>query len=144
MKEFKLIVAGGRDFNNYELLRRALFAIADVELADREVSIVSGMARGADALGVRFARENNVKLHEFPADWDRHGKCAGFIRNHAMGDVADGLLAFWDGQSKGTNDMIQYMQSKSKLVNIVNYYRKAHRCALSFPFFNLFWSTYVN
>jgi len=121
MKEFKLIVAGGRDFNNYELLRRALFAIADVELADREVSIVSGMARGADALGVRFARENNVKLHEFPADWDRHGKCAGFIRNHAMGDVADGLLAFWDGQSKGTNDMIQYMQSKSKLVNIVNY-----------------------
>ena len=119
--EFKLIVAGGRDFNDAVLLERVLIALADVDYADMALSIVSGMARGADALGYQFAQANGVKCYEFPADWDTHGKRAGFIRNKQMGDFADGLLAFWDRKSRGTSDMISYMQSLTKPVHIVYY-----------------------
>jgi hypothetical protein len=118
---FKLIVAGGRDYTDYEHLSRVLFAMADVEFADKEVSIVSGMARGADRLAVRFAKDNYVDLHEFPADWHQYGKRAGFMRNAQMGDFADGLLAFWDGQSKGTAQMISYMKKLNKFVHVINY-----------------------
>ena len=118
--EFKLIVAGGRDFNDAVLLERVLIALADVDYADMALSIVSGMARGADALGYQFAQANGVKCYEFPADWDTHGKRAGFIRNKQMGDSADGLLAFWNGSS-GTEHMISYMQSLTKPVHIVYY-----------------------
>lgn len=121
MKEFKLIVAGGRDFNDAEHLSRVLFAMADVEFADYAVSIVSGMARGADALGYQFAKTNHVKAYEFPAHWDKYGKRAGFMRNAEMGKMADGLLAFWDGKSRGTNHMINFMKSLNKPVTIIRY-----------------------
>jgi hypothetical protein len=121
MNEFKLIVAGGRDFLNYELLSRTLFAMADVEFADREVSIVSGLARGADALAVQFAQENHVVCHMFPANWGAFAKGAGFRRNSEMAKFSDGLLAFWDGKSKGTDHMIQTMQAASKPVIVVQY-----------------------
>lgn len=121
MQEFKLIVAGGRDFNDYDLLSRVLIAMADVELADKAVSIVSGMARGADRLAVQFAREHGVKLYEFPADWDSYGKYAGYYRNKKMGNFSDGLLAFWDGKSRGTKHMIEYMQGLGKPVQVVEY-----------------------
>ena len=121
MKEFKLIVAGGRDFNDYELLSRVLFAMSDVEFADREVSIVSGMANGADYLGFKFSKENHVVCHSMRADWDKYGKAAGFIRNKAMAEFSDGLLAFWDGRSKGTAHMIKTMQDMGKPVHIIRY-----------------------
>jgi len=117
---FKLIVAGGRDYTDYEHLSRVLFAMADVEFADKEVSIVSGMARGADTLAARFAKDNYVDLHKFPADWHKYGKVAGFHRNMQMGDFADGLLAFWNG-SKGTLHMINYMKRLNKFVHVINY-----------------------
>lgn len=120
MDEYKLIVAGGRDFADYPRLSSIVYAMADVELADKAVSIVSGMARGADALGYRFAKEHNVQCYEFPADWDKYGKRAGFVRNAQMGDFADGLLAFWNG-SNGTGNMIAYMKTLGKPVTVVNY-----------------------
>lgn len=119
--EYKLIVAGSRGFNDYDLMCRVLMAMGDVELADRTVSIVSGMARGADALAVRFAAEHNVKLHKFPANWNGLGKRAGFIRNTQMGNFADGLLAFWDGKSNGTRHMVDYMHQLKKPVHLITY-----------------------
>jgi hypothetical protein len=78
------------------------------------------MARGADALGYQFAKTNNIMVYEFPADWSQ-GKSAGFKRNAQMGDFSDGLLAFWDGQSRGTKGMIEYMQRLGKPVHVVRY-----------------------
>lgn len=121
MQEFKLIVAGGRDFNNSEVLSRTICQLAHGEYANMAISIVSGMARGADSLGYLFAIKHNVVKYQFPADWNQYGKRAGMIRNKAMGDFADGLLAFWDGQSRGTKQMIEYMRSLGKPVHIVNY-----------------------
>lgn len=121
MREYKLIVAGGRDFNDANLLSQTLMGLS-AEAGDAVcISIVSGMARGADMLGFQFAREHNVKCYQFPADWSQYGKRAGFIRNKQMGDFADGLLAFWDGESRGTKQMIEYMQSLGKPTYVIRY-----------------------
>jgi len=121
MNQFKLIVAGGREFNNYQRLSVELSNLAMGVYADKAISIVSGMARGADHLAVRFARNNGVTLHEFWADWDKLGKRAGFARNADMAVFADGLLAFWDGQSSGTKHMIDTMQRMGKPVHVIQY-----------------------
>lgn len=121
MKEFKLIVAGGRDFNNYEMLQREIISLANGTYSHCMVSIVSGMARGADKLAVNFANAHDVQLYEFPADWNANGKAAGFIRNREMAKFADGLLAFWDGASRGTKHMIETMAELNKPVHIRRY-----------------------
>ena len=116
---FKVIVAGGRDFGNFELLYRKL----DTYLANKlpEVTIVSGMARGADTLGVRYAQDRQLTVAKFPAEWKRYGKSAGYIRNQEMAKEADALIAFWDGKSRGTKHMIDIATDKGLLVKVVRY-----------------------
>lgn len=121
MNEFKLIVAGGRDFVDYTRLEVELLALALGEYKDVAVSIVSGMAPGADSLAVDFAKKHGVELHPMPADWRKYGKAAGFRRNAEMAAFADGLLAFWDGASKGTKHMIDTMQKLGKPVHLCMY-----------------------
>jgi hypothetical protein len=105
-KEFKLIVAGGRTFDDARLLDTEIRKVI-AELPDSYVvSIISGMAKGADILAHKWAREIGCKCYEFPADWESFGKRAGFIRNKEMANEGHGLLAFWDGASSGTNHMI--------------------------------------
>ena len=118
MRSVKLLVAGGRDFSDVVTLEREITAFA--EPTDMSVSIVSGMARGADMLAYNFAKQNNVQVHCFKADWNL-GRHAGFLRNEDMGRFADELIAFWDGQSKGTAHMIQFMQSLGKPVKVIKY-----------------------
>ena len=114
----KLIIAGSRDFNDYELLKSKLdkakehFGIFEV---------VSGRARGADLLGEKYAKENDLPIAEFAADWDTHGKKAGFMRNADMADYADGCIVFWDGESKGTQHMINLAKQKGIQLAVVNY-----------------------
>lgn len=68
--------------------------------------VVCGMAAGVDRAGWLWANTHNLPIDEFPADWNEHGKQAGFIRNTAMAIHADALVAVWDGQSRGTKHMI--------------------------------------
>ena len=121
MSVFKLIIAGGREFNDYAKLSRELQNLSNNELSAVEIELVSGMARGADALGLVFAHEFHVAVHKFPANWDKYGKRAGFVRNEEMGRFADGLLAFWDGKSVGTKGMIDFMKSLGKSVRVISY-----------------------
>ena len=86
---------------------RGVAAIDTAFLDSLEIScILSGGARGADQLGEEYARRRGVALSLFPADWDRFGKKAGYIRNHQMAQRAERLVAFWDGASRGTKHMI--------------------------------------
>lgn len=84
--EIRIIVAGGRDFDDYDLLSKTLTDYLDKlepwEL-DR-VLFMSGGARGADRLGEKFAESCSFPFRRFPADWDKHGKSAGYIRNREM------------------------------------------------------------
>lgn len=110
MKEVKVIIAGGRDFDNYQYLKDCCDYIVDILKVTAEepieIVIVSGAAKGADKLGERYASEKNYKVNRYPADWDTYGKSAGFRRNEVMAKNADVLIAFWDGTSKGTKHMI--------------------------------------
>lgn len=85
--------------------------------------IVSGCAKGADSLGEEWALEANKPVKRFPAEWHKYKKAAGPIRNMQMGDYADQLIAFWDGESKGTQHMINYMNSLQKPVTVIRYDR---------------------
>ena len=103
----RVIVAGGRDFDDYAMLSENLDRI----LAGRgHVEIVSGHARGADMLGERYAGEHGIPYMVFPADWKRFYTRAGFIRNTQMLEYASEktplVVAFWDGTSHGTKDTI--------------------------------------
>ena len=118
-KEYKLLVAGGRDFNDYSVLTKALWDFANA--TDDEVSIISGMARGADSLAVKWAKENSVELYEYPANWDAYGKSAGYKRNVEMSKAADGAIIFWNGLSAGTKHMINIMEQLHKPVILINY-----------------------
>lgn len=116
---FKAIVAGGREFNDYEGLKAKVSFLLQNKMPD--VAIISGCARGADALGARYAQENNIELIEIPANWDQYGKSAGYRRNVEMAHVANGLIAFWDGKSRGTKHMIDIARSKNIPTRIINY-----------------------
>ena len=119
MSDYKVIIAGGRDFSDYSLLKESADKILQKHLP--EVTIVSGCASGADKLGERYAIERGLNIIKKPADWKQYGKSAGIIRNAEMADIADGLLAFWDGQSKGTKNMVDRARHKGLDVEIIAY-----------------------
>jgi hypothetical protein len=77
--------------------------------------VVCGGARGVDSLGARWAGEQGIPCVKFPAQWDRFGKAAGMYRNSDMADYADGLIALWDGESRGTLDMIDRMKGRREI-----------------------------
>lgn len=116
---YKVIIAGTRDFSDYALL----CSYADEVLAGKEdVEIVSGGAKGADALGEQYARERGYALKVFPAEWKKYGRAAGPVRNAQMAEYADALIAFWDGKSAGTRSMIRKAEDLGLSVS-VNIYR---------------------
>lgn len=103
----KAIIAGGREFVPTDATWRFLDE-AHARLGISEV--VSGGARGADAAGERWAEMRSIQVRRFPADWDRHGKAAGPLRNQQMADYADALIAFPGGH--GTADMRRRAEKK--------------------------------
>ena len=64
------------------------------------------MARGVDFLGGLWAHNRGIPVAEFPADWDKYGKRAGYLRNEEMARNAEALIAIWNGKSPGTKHMI--------------------------------------
>ena len=113
----KIIIAGSRNFNDYNLLKTSC---DNLLTKFTNIEIVSGTARGADKLGERYAREKGYDIKEFPANWSL-GKSAGYIRNDEMAQYSDMLIAFWDGTSKGTKHMIDLANKRGIKVEIVNY-----------------------
>lgn len=115
----KAIIAGSRNYNNYVYLKQQVDYFREHQFDAKITEIVSGGARGVDSMGERYAAENDISLKIFPADWNKHGKAAGHIRNRQMADYADILIAVWDGESKGTKNMIDTMQKLKKPVFVV-------------------------
>lgn len=102
-ERFDVIIAGSRDFADYALLRQK----CDICFTHRKpTAIISGTARGVDRMGEQYAKERGVPVKQFPANWEKYGKSAGYRRNEEMAQCADALIAVWDGQSKGTKHMI--------------------------------------
>lgn len=115
---FKCIIAGGRDFDNLKLLTKK----SDQILKNKKsVEIVSGTARGADRLGEVYAYSKGYSVKRFPADWEKHGKAAGAIRNAEMADYCDAAIIFWDQKSKGTKNIIEQMEKRDKPYRLIKY-----------------------
>jgi len=126
-----LIVAGGRDFDDVEMMNEAMYRFPDILTAE----FVNGMCEtGADLLAREYARKRGRKVHEFPADWDKHKKAAGPIRNEEMAkfvatqveritpaQVRGVLIAFWDGRSAGTRSMINLALKYGLEVHVYRY-----------------------
>lgn len=111
----KLIIAGSRGFTSYETLRTKLNQLG---LEDKQLTVISGCAKGADQLGEQWAHEFGKQLIKMPADWDQFGKSAGYKRNEEMAKIATHLVAFWDGKSPGTKHMIDLAEKYDLLINI--------------------------
>ena len=121
MDTFRVIVAGGRKFNDYPLLENKLDNILSEVCKTHTVHIVSGRAFGADKLGEQYASSKKLDVIPYPADWKKYGKSAGYKRNALMADNADALVAFWDGKSRGTMHMIDLAKSKGLKIRVINY-----------------------
>lgn len=129
----KLAIIGGRDFNNYDFLKEVMSSIFkkdDIEL------IISGGAKGADTLGVDYAKEYNIPYIIHDAKWkdltlepcrikrNKYGEynaLAGHNRNTLIINDCDTVLAFWDEKSKGTGDSVSKANKLNKKVIIANY-----------------------
>ena len=125
----KTIIAGSRNIKSinmiYEAIKQSCYDITE---------IVSGTAKGVDKLGEQYAHENNIPVARFPADWSdlshpdaiirtnrnnyEYDARAGFRRNMKMAEYADALIAIWDGDSKGTYQMIEYAVEKGLHVKV--------------------------
>lgn len=110
----KLAIIGSRTFNDYDVLKKECDNLNIEE-------IISGGAKGADSLGEKYAIENNIKFTIFKPDWKKYGKRAGFLRNTDIINSCDSVLAFWDGNSKGTQHSINLAHKHNKPVTIIGF-----------------------
>ena len=120
MTDYRVIIAGSRSFNDYELLREQCLSILQEKMRTHRVVIVSGHARGADSLGERFAKEFSLPFELHPAKWRLLGKAAGMVRNAEMAKCSDALIAFWDGESSGTRHMINFARKRGLDISIIS------------------------
>jgi hypothetical protein len=129
----KVAVIGGRDFDNYSLVFNKLDKLNKL---NKITHIVSGGAKGADAIGKAYALRNNIIYIEHEAKWndlshpdalirEKYGKKydanAGFRRNKYIINDADIIIAFWNNKSLGTKDSITYAKSINKPIKIFYY-----------------------
>lgn len=124
MDKFFLLVAGTRTFNDYELLSKKIKQLT-IRYGNN-ICIVSGGAKGADTLAEKYAKEHNLEFVKFPAQWDKYGKSAGFIRNEEMHHfIAQhkhrGCVLFWNGKSKGTKHNIGLSKIYKNQIRIIKY-----------------------
>lgn len=116
-----VIVAGSRTFDNYELMKQKLDVAFSARKPDK---IICGEAAGADSLGKRYANEHGIPVESWPANWQKDGKQAGYLRNERMAERGTALVAFWNGTSSGTKHMIDTASAKGLQVRVIRYDQK--------------------
>ena len=120
---FYCLVVGSRNFDNYELMCEKLNYLLQNK---KDIVIVSGGAKGADNLAETYALGHNYRLKVFKADWKKYGNRAGFLRNEEMHKYISqsedkGVVAFWDGNSKGTAHNFELSIKYNNPIKIFNY-----------------------
>ena len=120
-KKIRCIVAGGRDFTDILTATQELDALLLDKYAIEDIEIVSGCANGADKIGELYAKNRGIAVKKFPADWDTHGKKAGYLRNTEMAEYANRCVVFWDGKSKGSKHMIDIAKAKKIITRVIRY-----------------------
>lgn len=104
----RVIVAGSRDVTDRFIVHAAI-----AESGLRITELVSGCARGVDRLGEDWARDNAIPIKRFPADWKKHGRAAGPIRNMQMAEYAEAAIIVCHTNSRGSESMIECARKKN-------------------------------
>lgn len=105
----KVIVAGSRECTDVESVKNAIAEFGPSTITE----LVHGGCRGVDTIA-HDLWEGVGPIKVFRADWAKHGRAAGPVRNREMAEYADALIAVWDGKSRGTKNMIDEMKSRGK------------------------------
>jgi hypothetical protein len=111
----RFIIAGSRIIDNEKLVLEIIDKFVDENKLNIQ-TILSGCAEGVDTLGEIWANNKQISIKKYPADWDRYGRSAGYIRNELMAQNADGLIAIIKNNSKGTRHMINLAKKYNLLV----------------------------
>lgn len=100
----RVLITGSRNWEDRVTIETALQQVqAEAGITRDNVVVVHGGARGADRMAGWIAEQLGMKVEVHPADWERHGKAAGFIRNQEMVDAdIDLVLSFNRDDSAGT------------------------------------------
>lgn len=107
----KIAVIGSRNLNVENL---------EKYIPDYISEIVSGGAKGVDSNARDYAKKNKIPLTEFLPDYRRFGRGAPLKRNLQIIEYADMVIAFWDGQSRGTKYVIDNCKKMNVPVRVVN------------------------
>lgn len=133
----RVIIAGSRNFDSFTILEKECHKIfkslskegylsGNVKADCDNIEIISGTANGTDKLGEAFAKKYGILATRFPAQWEKYGKSAGYIRNKIMAEYAAKsnelgvLIAFWDGKSRGTKMMIDLAKKYNLKVFVID------------------------
>jgi uncharacterized phage-like protein YoqJ len=111
-----IAIVGSRHFPDYQKVRN-FFNSGDIWRTDNLIS--GGCKLGVDAWVEEAARELKIPMIVLNAEWDKYGKSAGAIRNQKIVDMADLVVAFWDGKSKGTKITIDMTKKAGKPLEVI-------------------------
>lgn len=128
IKPMRILIAGSRTLQNYTLFKKVVDDYMENWITpfdrDYDIEIITGLAlEGPDNMAIRYARERGHGLIGRPALWDKHGKPAGMIRNGAMSKIAEAAIILWDGESRGTKNMIDLLV-KNNIAHLVYIFAK--------------------
>ena len=119
---FKVIIAGSREFDDYDKLKEKCDKILSRKVKEgEEIIVVSGAARGADTLGEKYAEEKGYKVERYPANWNKYGNRAGYLRNKKMAEVSNACIVFLckDSENKGSKMMISIATEEKLLLRVI-------------------------
>ena len=119
----RVLVCGSRHFDDWRILNNVLIPITEPSrMAKTPLTIIEGGANGADFLARTWAKFWGVAFEEYPADWEKHGKAAGVIRNTQMLEEGkpDMVVAFLSPNSRGTANMIDQATKANIPVKVIN------------------------
>lgn len=117
-KLYRVIIAGSRSITDQDLIYQYINHLLK-NIKNDEIKIVTGLAKGVDTIGLNYGLENNYKTIGFPANWDKHKKSAGYMRNVLMSWYGTHLIAFWDGVSNDTKHMIDISMHNQLKIEII-------------------------
>ena len=106
----KVLIVGSRSIRNYDISEH---------ISPETELIISGGAEGADSIAEEYADKHKISKLIMRPRYDKYGKAAPLKRNELMVELADEVIALWDGISRGTKYTVEYAKKKNKTVKIV-------------------------
>ena len=111
-EEYRVIIAGSSGFDDYTLFENKCNHFLSEKIKTHSIIILSGTSYRISSIINRYSYEHNLITIPFDAEWEKYGQCAGNISNEKMINCADAVIAFWDGKSKFTKNLIDMAKSK--------------------------------